>query len=406
MGNGLFLRPLDVLFFRDSRPFGAGEAHLARSLFPPSPSTVHGALRARLVEDSGKVNAFRKGTLDGALAALVGSGPTGATKLGLRGPLPAKRGRDGKLTPFFPPPADFLVTEDGRSRLELAPRRMPSDVRTGGSTFHTERTTGDASPHALGLLWARTPGMGAGGPGEEGVWVEDEALGAYLRDAPNIPPQRRVLHHSEPRVGLQRSAGRTAEPGMLYQAHYVRLHDAEDPQAEVGLAVQVDAKVLNHMRGGPLALGGEGRAARWERLDFQWPAAPPAAHILQSRGLKLYLATPACFEGGWLPGDWAVDDVGRIHARLKSTRAWLVGAAVGKAVHFGGWDLAGGAPRTMARFVPAGSVYYLELDEQVQEAQVNEIIQAYHGTSALQAACDPQRADMGFGLTLVGTWKR
>ena len=48
----LFFEPLDVLVFRDHRPFVAGQHFLARSVFP-LPSVFFGALRAALFEHAG-----------------------------------------------------------------------------------------------------------------------------------------------------------------------------------------------------------------------------------------------------------------------------------------------------------------------------------------------------------------
>jgi len=42
----LRIEPLDILLFRDGRPFGLGDS--ARSVFPPSPLTFQGAVRAKL----------------------------------------------------------------------------------------------------------------------------------------------------------------------------------------------------------------------------------------------------------------------------------------------------------------------------------------------------------------------
>ena len=59
----LFLEPEDVALFRDGRSFDAGSDHRARSLFPPNPSTVLGALRSKLLMDTGvSLTAFAEGS--------------------------------------------------------------------------------------------------------------------------------------------------------------------------------------------------------------------------------------------------------------------------------------------------------------------------------------------------------
>lgn len=46
------LEPLDVLLFREARPFSPGEGAWAKGLFPPMPSTLFQALRSALPQDS------------------------------------------------------------------------------------------------------------------------------------------------------------------------------------------------------------------------------------------------------------------------------------------------------------------------------------------------------------------
>src|SRR5438552_10316090 len=45
--------PDDVLFFRDGKPNTQGDDHYLRSLFPPYPSTLYGALRTQRLIDFG-----------------------------------------------------------------------------------------------------------------------------------------------------------------------------------------------------------------------------------------------------------------------------------------------------------------------------------------------------------------
>ena len=62
MRKAIFIEPLDVLLFRESKPFSGGEDHLARSVFPPPPSTVYAALRSHLLSTSfGRFEAFKQG---------------------------------------------------------------------------------------------------------------------------------------------------------------------------------------------------------------------------------------------------------------------------------------------------------------------------------------------------------
>ncbi len=44
----LFLEPTEPLLFRTGRPFDAGENSYAETLFPPTPETLQGAIRAAI----------------------------------------------------------------------------------------------------------------------------------------------------------------------------------------------------------------------------------------------------------------------------------------------------------------------------------------------------------------------
>lgn len=51
--NSIWVRiePFDVLMFRDSKPFSAGESLRARSVFPPTPYPFIGAFRSQILAE-------------------------------------------------------------------------------------------------------------------------------------------------------------------------------------------------------------------------------------------------------------------------------------------------------------------------------------------------------------------
>jgi CRISPR-associated protein Cmr3 len=133
----------------------------------------------------------------------------------------------------------------------------------------------------------------------------------------------------------------TVEEHMLYEAEFVR------PRDHVALDVEMAELSPRWPRQGALTLGGESRAARYRQLDQAAQAMP---YTSAGDCFKLYLATPAFFEGGWQPGGgWK---------KLLGPKADLVGAALGQPLVVGGFDLARRKHKPSRRFVPAGSVYY------------------------------------------------
>ena len=113
----LFVEPNDVLLFRDGKPFTAGEDPRAQSPFPPTPFTIQGALRSKVLFDSGVSPSEYVSDLpnDKAqnLRKLIGVPGKDYGQLRLRGPFVARR-RDGTITRYFPLPADVVKTEDER----------------------------------------------------------------------------------------------------------------------------------------------------------------------------------------------------------------------------------------------------------------------------------------------------
>jgi CRISPR-associated protein Cmr3 len=102
----IVIRPMDVWLFRDGKPFRAGEDHAAETLFPPSPFTLQGAIRTKVLADKGvnlaefAKNGERNPDPD------VGYGENFG-KLRLRGPL-LMRCKDGKWERLIPMPTDVV----------------------------------------------------------------------------------------------------------------------------------------------------------------------------------------------------------------------------------------------------------------------------------------------------------
>jgi CRISPR-associated protein Cmr3 len=126
-----------------------------------------------------------------------------------------------------------------------------------------------------------------------------------------------------------------ADEGMLYSGSFIR------PCDDTGLLVQIPDTApweaifpqvgsVTHSK-----LGGEGRAARIERIEYAVGAQVNDAHVAS----KLILITPAYFVQG-VP-----------------TFTGITARALGRASPLGGWDLAKRRPRPIRRYAPLGSVF-------------------------------------------------
>lgn len=417
----LRLEPLDVLMFRDSRPFTGGESHRARSVFPPSPLTFQGAIRSVLLGQAlsraGKTFAdYRNlcvyGDGDEMIRRICAELGTGSKpgRLTFTGPFLARVG-EGLL---FPVPRDLIARPEAEGR-KLRGRRVSTGEEHGGSVSEPFVPGTKDGQERVCILEGQEGRLPAG------TWLSGGDLASYLRGEMVDERARAPIFHRELRAGIALDPDRrTVAAGMLYVAEYIRLEGDLGFLCEVKIHGEdgVGEDLLSPLRTpGVLQLGGEARACRYQAVAEDplkvvrsvWTADASTASSGQL--LKLYLATPAIFRNGWLPDfinpatlEGTVGTCGQV--RLK-----LVAGAVGKPLSIGGWDLILRRPRPLVRAVPPGSVYFFQL----LKGSVQAVTELFHGTSTMQglggaapgseaeSLGEPQDlARFGFGLTFVG----
>lgn len=361
----VFIEPSDVWLFRDGRPFSAGEDHWARSLFPPTPLTMQGIIRSKVLLDSGvSVEAYRRRAPEAqALIEQIGWGGDDFGRLSLRGPHVAQRTtEDGIeiLKRYYPIPADIVRLESGELEI-LTP--------LGGSVPFTANWPPDVP--RLRPLWCVSPGLLRE---PEGRWLDETSMRDYYLEG--RPPLRVIgdddLFVREPRPGIQRerATGTTTE-GYLYEVGFIR------PKPGVGLEIEIEGIPTWKPAKGILGIGGEARAGYYEL----WSERKSTFPVPLAGRFKIYFATPAIFRRGWLPEDWSRFFTGGA--------VRLVAAAVGRLQPIGGWDVARREPKPIHTAVPAGSIYYFETEGTVtyDRRPVSDLY-----------------GQIGFGQILTGRW--
>lgn len=366
MVSGVWLKPLDTLFFRDGRPFQA-TSRVESGL--PYPQTIAGALRTALLAATGfQFRNFAK-------QRRVHANPANVHKIledcgarrdhiqaRFRGPWLALT--DGiEVQPLLPVPQTLVADS---SNNDLPPQRW----RTSLPYDPTQTPLPGWSPLHSGLwpLWRRDILTEAERPGGfltlRGIrrFLDSIANGNETVDGLETeffsPSQ---VHGHDSRIGIAIDAEKlTAADGMLYGINLLSLpHQIEcrpginnDPYAgwKIGLYAEVigpaDVRECLHER--PLPLGGEGRHAVMTLVDQlpSWSATRTATKTVN------YLATPGIFcraeKSTWLPN------------ALSNQGIQLRGAASDKAVAVSGWDIARGGPKPTRFVVPAGAVYFVE----------------------------------------------
>ncbi|HEY1350613.1 MAG TPA: type III-B CRISPR module-associated protein Cmr3, partial [Ktedonobacteraceae bacterium] len=323
----IFIEPAEPLMFRSGRPFTAGEHTFAESLFPPTPETLQGAVRALLAVRWGAQQhppldhlsaIFQQDELVKLIGRRTEQGHTygrfrvSGLALGWRDP------HTGRITRLFPAPAHLICVRVKDESGQVSERFLslaPTGLQTG------ERTNLPLEC-SLVLLPGSVPGTINEKTGPLPGWLTTRGLRAVLR-GDTLPEGMAYLHRSrqiynqEPRLGIGvDNATKTTREGYLYQVLMIRMQPGygfvvdvafgEAGNGEKATAVreslEEQPQALAFLQEGWMTLGGEQRAARFTVLQADDLDREEQAGISSAgRANLVYFATPACFKDGWLP---------------------------------------------------------------------------------------------------------
>lgn len=349
MRIGLILEPLDVLFFRDGRPFEAGIRVGEQAIVP---QTLAGALRTALLD--------RAGCDFQALGMAMQGGASFAAALAAQSAELATVAEVSACGPWFyrkhelllRVPADLMRAEDG-SLVRLKPLRgaLPG-----------------WSPEEPGLLplWIRSPARYERASG----YVTFDGIGRYL--AGDVPKSDEVvgfdkLAANDSRVGIViRSDSMTTETSLIYAAKYLALAPGVSLYAElIGPDPVLQTAFIAETA---IPFGGQSRYVRVrQRTPVDWPTATAGGE-----GRLLLLTAPARFSARWRPEE--LD---------------LVAAAVPSHVAVSGWDLARHGPKPTRFAAAAGSAYFCR---------------GFPEIASRASLCQGDDANLGWGTFLEGVW--
>jgi len=385
------LVPDDFLFFRDGKPSTQGEDHYLRSLFPPNPSTLYGAVRTRRLMDAGiDLRRLSAGSWEQALGSLVEElGPWGGFgSLELRGPwlvcerrgvlLPAPLDLGLSHRPRPPRPRQL----GRRARLpEPEPPRIAEVVR-----YRLEATPARRRwSHSLGLLrpfrheggtWSPWRRRSEGGDPRPATGWFLTADGIRRWASGRLPEPAHFVHGDElwaeeVRTGLGMKAGtRYTEESLLYTFALIRMHP--------GVSLGFELRGSDLAPRGCLRLGGEGRTATLAPGPaLPIPEVPTGARYCTAFATATF-SSRGSLPPAALPGE-------------------LLAAVMPGAGRIGGWDLARRQPKPLRRTIPAGSTYVL-----TTPARAGAAPPLPWGSNLSD---DPNLARQGFGLALSGLYE-
>lgn len=372
------ISPRDPLIFRNGKPFTAAPGSRAETLPIPFPGTISGAVRTKAWTDSA-TGVFDDSRVD--------------DPYNVRGPLLVKLdAADNVVDWFFPAPADgvFFETLDKSKEkadlFDLKPMPPQRDVMLDckdmilcGFAKNLKPKPSKSPPSFWNWssleAWLRNP-----------ISQSDVELNAV--GIAHLPVQYRI------HVAMENSL-QSAKEGALFQTSGVEFDYKTESNSKLqetrrfGLVVVSD---LDIQGGGLGHLGGEKRFVDWlplkTDLPFQTCPKDLRDEIEKTGFCRILLITPGYFGGGNQPGKaltaLGAEVIATINARFQTVS---------------GWDYQKRTPKPTKHLVPAGSVFFLKLSDDLNQRR--QFIDQVWGQTI---GDDPQMNSDGYGLSLLGNW--
>lgn len=346
---GLFLTPLDILFFRGGRPLVASIPGVSTL---PNPQTLAGAIATAVLRSSGaKFSGHGKGLSRGEFFQKAGL--PWLKELTVEGPWLARQ-EHGKVEPYFAMPRDLRRLRSRHGLTRLRPRRD--------------------CPGWIGLTPNHMPLWPMVGQEEiekaDSLLLGGRGMVQYLNDSEiGLEAVRPTedFYQLEERIGIGIDAKtRGSEKGKIYSTKSLRLQPGVGFYAAVTVPEE-GASLVRSLR--TLQLGGDRRLVEVETTEAWQPRLQRSGE-----GTAIVLLSPGFFKNGWLP--------------MMIPPERLVGAAVAGPFSVSGWDLAAGGPKPTRFGADAGAVYLLK------------------GNVDLPPICSEGEEDrfLGYGSYLKGNW--
>ncbi|MEF3191399.1 MAG: hypothetical protein K6347_02435 [Campylobacterales bacterium] len=365
----IIFQAYDTLFFKEARPMDGFGGSQLKGTFPPPVRTMAGALRT-LIGDQHGVN-WSKFTSDSSsyadLRTLIGDATSygrltfGLTTLKYKG------------TRLYPAPRHLVFRDSTISKMEIGDA-IETDM--GRVRFPILPTTNTKERFA---------------PLPEGSWIDEAGLREVLNGGvPEKFYQSDELFLAESRIGIARdNTTRTVREGMLYQTAHIR------PQTSLEVELEVDG-LSDLPPSGLCRLGAEGRFASWriEPGSTRPQASKPHGLLL---GVTLIALTPVLAEPHWSIGVATKDGTQSFINEYNDVQFRIVSACVGRSVREGGFDIASGKSRAASSYLPAGSIWFCEIDSNIP---IEEAVKRLDGMRI------GGETELGRGILACGFWTK
>ena len=346
------IEAIDTLFFRDGRPFSMGEETFATGIFPPPPSVLYGALRSAYASEN-------EISLDNI--------KTETEKIRING-----INFNFFDTSYFPLPLDLVkLKSENRNKAKLL-RISPKD------SFIS-----NLSEDNKFILW-RAEHIENITNGMIDTTTFQDYLNGKLKDNWEYETTDE-LTTTEVKIGIGRTnETKQSEEGKLYRVAMRRMQPLNNENVNKRFSFIVDTNESNLSSFGKL--GGEAKGTVMQATTFDNNLN---VEYSEDKYFKIYFQTPTFFKNGSVPD---------LEKYFPNWKLEILTCAVGKSLHIGGFDMAdkGGFPKTMMRAIPAGSVFYVKIQDDKTVKQLQEYIKE----NSIFNLSD-YRSEEGFGLFYI-----
>lgn len=396
-----FIRPLDTLFLRGNKLFGHAGSH-GEANMPPWPSTAAGAIRSRMLADTGiDFKAFAQGeaVCPAELAKAIGTPEKPGTFRVQWFSVAVRQG--SSAFPVVPLPADLSAPEEMDKIVYLQPNKVPTGFKASAQTtlIAILRQARQAKPQG-------------------GLWLNNSGLAAYINgkalSKSSHTERTGDLWKPDFRIGIALDhEKRTAKEENLFTVEGVSFSASDKtlaskaPNRDIGFLVTITGADGLVPKTGLVRFGGDGRGAELEPYELKLPE-PDWERIESEKRFRLVLTTPGIFERGWLPPGILEDGV--TWRGPEGIKAKLVCATVPRAQVVSGWDLArwssqNPGPKPALRTAPTGSVYWFEAADGDGKKLVNALRMLLNeGFWCISEYPNLSRKAEGFNNLLVANW--
>jgi CRISPR-associated protein Cmr3 len=332
----------DTLFFRDGKPFEMGDDTWANGMFPPLPSVFYGALRTAYASQHNiPINDIDKETKCLKIKGIYLD--TGADLV-------------------YPMPLDYVEQKDKENSVKHL-KLLASDEFLSSKPFtYVPYIAEEVEQNAESIFTS----------GQFDKYAQGENSDLKIKKYSD-------LIVTENKVGIGRdNSTNIAKDSKLYRVAMRRLESKSGQKLSFIIDYEFVGKTNQDITGS-FKLGAEGKIVKFKPYN----TTIKKSVVAESKFFKIYLSTPAIFKNGNLPNfdKW-----------FKGYDVKLLTAIVGKPFRVGGFDMVKREPKEMQTAVPAGSVYYFEIQQ--TDKTTLHLIKDLENVFSIS----DEKQDEGFGL--------